>query len=132
MTKPGDDETDFREGFAALRGEDSAKTPAFETLLAGAAAGRGRGRRLPRWGGLLAAASLVAAALAAVAVLRPPRTPSRAASIEEWTAPTDFLLRTPGREILETVPRIGARPDLAPFESAIPRGAVRKPRSVSP
>lgn len=132
MTKPGDDETDLREGFAALRREDSAKTPAFETLLAGATVGRSRGRLLPRWGGLLAAVSLVAAALVAVAVLRPPRTPSRIASVEEWTAPTDFLLRTPGREILESVPRIGAPPYLAAFEGAIPRGASRKPRSVSP
>jgi hypothetical protein len=29
------------------------------------------------------------------------------ASITEWKAPTDFLLETPGRELLRTVPRFG-------------------------
>jgi len=132
MTNPGDDETDLRGLFAALRRQDSAKTPAFETLLAGAAAGRGRRRPWPRGGGLLAAASLVVAALAAVAVLRAPPPPARVVSIEEWRAPTDFLLRTPGREILETVPLIGERPSLAPLGGAVPRAASPRPRSVSP
>src|SRR6476659_5864137 len=29
------------------------------------------------------------------------------ASLAEWKAPTDFLLETPGRELLRTVPEIG-------------------------
>jgi len=31
-------------------------------------------------------------------------------SITEWKSSTDFLLRTPGLELLETVPRIGEWP----------------------
>jgi len=30
------------------------------------------------------------------------------ASLMEWKPPTDFLLETPGRELLRTVPAIGA------------------------
>ncbi len=30
-----------------------------------------------------------------------------ATSITEWKAPTDFLLETPGSELLRTVPQIG-------------------------
>ena len=39
------------------------------------------------------------------------------AAIGQWIAPTDFLLDTPGREFIQTVPEFGIVP---------------KPRSVSP
>lgn len=36
------------------------------------------------------------------------QTPARAASlISEWRSPTEFLLRTPGDQLLKTVPRVG-------------------------
>jgi len=31
----------------------------------------------------------------------------QAASISQWKSPTDFLIETPGRNLLKTVPRIG-------------------------
>jgi len=36
-----------------------------------------------------------------------PRAPKPVTSIIEWKAPTDFLLATPGSELLRTVPQIG-------------------------
>jgi hypothetical protein len=107
-----DEEADLREAFAALRREDAEKAPPFEAVLAGAGAARGRRGLAPLLGGL-AAVSVSATLFAVLTVRRSAPTPPPMASIEQWTAPTDFLLRTPGHEILETVPRIGARPSLA-------------------
>jgi hypothetical protein len=41
---------------------------------------------------------------------KPERNMTSVASLTEWKASTDFLLETPGRELLETVPVIGAWP----------------------
>jgi len=94
------DDDDLREAFAALRREDGKTAPSFEALRA-----RARPRRRAPLGGLLAAASVAAALLGIV--VRGPDPPPPAAELESWIAPTDFLLDTPGREILGTVPRIG-------------------------
>jgi len=127
--KQDDDETDLRRAFAALRQEDAERAPSFEALLAGGRApGRGRGR------GLLLSGLLAASAMAAVLVVVTMRGPAPLAkpSMEQWAAPTDFLLKTPGREILETVPRFGAPPSLD-FEEGVPGGAPSpSQRSVLP
>ena len=94
------DDVDLRQAFDALRHEDAKAAPAFEAVRA-----RARPPRLTPLGGLLAAASVAAAILGLV--VRRPDPPPPMASMEQWTAPTDFLLETPGREILQTVPRIG-------------------------
>ena len=112
MTIKGDDpdDADLRQAFEVLRREEAKAAPAFEAVRA-----RRAPRRLAPLGGLLAAASVTAAILGVVARRSDPPPPM--ASMEQWIAPTDFLLDTPGREILETVPRIGS---------------VQKPRSMSP
>jgi hypothetical protein len=127
MTNRDDDETDLRRAFAALRREDTEEAPSFEALLAGAHAvrGRRRGSVAPLLSGLVAAS----VAAAALAVLTRHPTPAPRASLEQWTAPTDFLLKTPGREILETVPRFGA---LALPGGASGSGPSPRPRSVLP
>jgi hypothetical protein len=53
-----------------------------------------------------AAIVIIAIAIGAIAIhhRRPP-----AQSIVTWKAPTDFLLRTPGSELLSTVPQIPER-----------------------
>ena len=106
--RPAKDD-DLREAFAALRREDAARTPTFDALLAGAAGEARRGPRHPLWsvGGLAVAAAVLVAVIVGVRVRRPAPMPSPMVSLEQWTAPTAFLLRTPGLEILETVPRIG-------------------------
>ena len=98
------EDRDFRERFAALRREEEAAAPAIGQLLA-------RTRRMPevrRVGRSVAAAAAVAVlvVLALLPVWDPER-PSAAPPVENWRSPTEFLLRTPGREVLETLPRFG-------------------------
>lgn len=102
---------EIRAQFAALSREDAQRAPDFERVLK-------RSRRGPASGvGVLAAASflLLAAMVAAVVQIshRARRAPQEATlSLADWRAPTDFLLNTPGRELLRTVPRIGEPPGL--------------------
>ena len=100
MRGDGQDDADLRQAFAVLRQEDAKDAPIFEAVLT-----RARPRRLAPLGGLLAAASVAAAILGVV--VRRPDPPPPTASLGTWIAPTDFLLDTPGREIVQTVPRIG-------------------------
>lgn len=121
-----DEDADLRRSFAGLRSEDARNVPSFEATVA-AARRSGTARRgwlIPAATGTVAA---VAATLAVIAVVRRPEPRSRpSVSIEEWTAPTDFLLETPGRELLETVPSIGELP------AAAEDGDAARRRSVSP
>jgi hypothetical protein len=100
----GDQE--FRERFAALRSEDSRRAPDFERTLR-------RSSSLPGRLTLSAGLCLLAAALVVIVLPilhRAPPAPPRDAMLplSNWRAPTDFLLNTSGRELLRTVPRIGA------------------------
>ena len=96
-----DDERDLREAFKELRRATLSRTPAFASLRDRAPAPRAEQRRR---------LALVLASLAVVALLWPrpaPPPPKPAPSIERWKAPTDFLLHTPGAELLRTVPSLG-------------------------
>ena len=107
MTTPPDDAPDLRRAFAELRASDAASAPPYEQVRARVSRRR---PRLAPWPALVVAGALAAAVISGLAVRRRPEpTPLPAApSFEAWTAPTDFLLATPGREIVETVPAIGA------------------------
>ena len=119
MDHPDQDE-DLRQAFTALRRADAAQTPSFTEVMASRrAAARGR-RLIPLLGGALAVACVVASIVVAVQARRGPPPPPALASIEAWTAPTDFLLRTPGSEVLGTVPRIGTRRTLLSLDGAGP------------
>jgi hypothetical protein len=99
------EDKDLRERFATLRREEETQAPDFVVLTA-------RRRRRPVRKFVIIAACVVAI-LAAALLLRPvPRKPEQGAggniaSITKWKAPTDFLLETPGRELLRSVPTIG-------------------------
>jgi hypothetical protein len=100
--RAGDDA--LRERFAALRREEERRAPEFASLWPGRVRAQ-RGKT--RW--LVAAAcalTVVAAVLWLRSILHKPADVS-VASLAEWKAPTDFLLETPGRELLRTVPEIG-------------------------
>ncbi len=92
----------LRAGFAALRREEAEQAPPFAGLW-------GRkvhsGRR--RWGWFVATACVLIAAAVFWIRLRQPEPSNTVASITEWKAPTDFLLETPGSELLRSVPRFG-------------------------
>jgi hypothetical protein len=81
----------LRDAFAELRRTETARVPAFRPAL---------GRRGRRPYIQLAFAVVLLIVLAVVMIPRRPPRPS----ISAWRAPTDFLLQTPGRELLNSVP----------------------------
>lgn len=127
---PSDEE--LRELFSILRSEDEAHAPPFM-----AEQGRRRnGPPLPSGWRLAAASVFAATVLAALVWLRqgppriagvPGRGPVPVISITEWKPPTDFLLNTPGREILRTAPVLG----LQPYLNSTGAQANRKPKTLS-
>lgn len=98
------DDDDLRRAFERLRRADAAATPPFERVLARSA----RRPRKARGLAVLASASVAAAVLAGLAIRRSDPPPMPVVSLEGWTAPTDFLLETPGRRILGGETGIGA------------------------
>ncbi len=97
----------LHELFGALRGEAAAGAPEFHDALTGVARRRERIRRARRrMAGITAA---VAATAVALVILAWPITGGKRIALVDlattrWEAPTDFLLRTPGAELLRTVP----------------------------
>lgn len=137
MTEP-DDDRDLRERFASLRRDEETQAPALQRLVATATTRR-VGRR--RWA--LAPVLAVVTVLAALGViigqaLNPQRPVSRApaVSLAAWTEPTAFLLRTPGRDLLSTVPAFARDmpaidPEALPGVPAPSRSPAKRQRSSS-
>ncbi len=111
------DDPALRQRFAALRDEESGRAPGFEQVLR-------RTRATPHLGLRAVAGALslvvVVATVAVLAIphLREPRLRAPPLSVQrrpgadvpalaQWRAPTDFLLNTPGRELLQAIPHIG-------------------------
>lgn len=110
------DDRDLRERFASLRESQRTRMPGFEPLLR-------RSRRYSRSGARLAAAGLIAtvAAVSLLLSMRDRGVPAEGVatpSIASWRGPTDFLLATPGRDLLRTVPDIGVMPSTSPATGA--------------
>ena len=129
----GSDSDDMlRRRFAVLRQEEEQHAPEFAGLWNACAATRRQGkaragvRRQVRW--LAATACALAALLAFFWIRSAQRRPEEttAASITEWKAPTDFLLETPGRELLRTVPEIGQWQVYTAMPGAAPSPAGKK------
>jgi hypothetical protein len=105
------DEHEIRQRFAQLREEDSERVPSFAQIY-----GRGQARQrlaaMPRVRPLVisvAAAVVIAAIwLGSARSFSPHTVTPTIAAIAAWRAPTDVLLRTPGSELLGTMPALGA------------------------
>ncbi|HYM62554.1 MAG TPA: hypothetical protein VEZ11_16850 [Thermoanaerobaculia bacterium] len=102
-----DQESDLRERFAQLRADERLSVPRF------ALEPRERKRHVA-WRSIAATAALLLIVVVTVTIRSRPTTFSdsdRAAarSVAEWHPPTDFLLHTPGNDMLTTTPHI---PDL--------------------
>jgi hypothetical protein len=112
----------LRDLFALMRRDDAARTPAFAQLLQRARPGV----RYPAFrlrAGAVAVSAFLLAVFAAVTLWQVPHVhtiTSRTAvpPLAAWRSPTDFLLDTPGREVLRLVPEFGRpmsrTPDLSP------------------
>lgn len=106
-------DNDLRARFALLRQEEQSQAPAFKVLSPTNLA-----LRQTKFAGKLIAVTVCIVIISAALWLRLPwwnPFPSRqpVVSLAQWHSPTDFLLETPGREILRTVPEIGVWHDSA-------------------
>ncbi len=99
-----EDDRDLRELFAELRRREQQAVPSFERVWAAAQARRGP---RPRLRFALAAAAIVALLLLWLGGTPVPA-PEAPPAVARWTSPTQFLLATPGRELLSTIPALGA------------------------
>ena len=103
------DEPHLRRGFEALRREDAAAMPSFQATVAAARARQAAapGRRALRL------AAVVVAVVAVVVVWTWRGRHNVRLQIDlatvRWQAPTDFLLKLPGDELLRSVPQLGSR-----------------------
>ena len=117
-------DTALRKLFAGLRQEEQQHTPAFAPLWGRRSRGQS-GKGL--WFAGAGFALIVVTAILLLRSERPNRNELSMVEITEWKAPTDFLLETPGREILQTVPEIGRwRGYTAPTPPADGRSQLRK------
>ena len=115
---PHDDDRDLREAFARQRLEEAARAGEFHRFIANAKARP----VVHRWPVLASALAFLAAVALAAMLGRPPDSRQRPelVMLAEWIEPTAFLLRTPARELLTTLPEF-ARPAMLPADSASPR-----------
>jgi hypothetical protein len=107
----------LRRHFGDLRREEEQHAPEFAAMWPALLRSR---RHSARW---LLAATCALIALGGALLIRPfPHAPTRStvASITEWKAPTDFLLETPEREFLRTVPEIGSWRGYLPAPVRVP------------
>ena len=130
------DDSDLGERFARLRADDRARSPEFSQLIDPAPRRQGRrGRPVPAVRVGLAIGSITAIAALIFWSGRVPRsppeglwdspgvTPFEHAGV--WRSPTDFLLETPGLELLRDVPAVspGAALRSSPLRDVAPRPA---------
>jgi hypothetical protein len=108
-----DDDRELRRLFARLKQEDRVRVPSFRTPVA-------RESRRWAWGGRVAVAAAIV--LIALVLALPDRTPRTTAhqvvdlGTTAWQSPTDFLLITPGSELLRSVPTVGSPHDWTPID----------------
>lgn len=109
-----DSDRDLREQFAALRHTTGMGAPSFRSTLAEAA----RRRRPRTWLRYPIAVTVGAASIAVVALLVAHSGARRETLVDltvvRWNAPTDFLLQTPGGELLRTMPAFTTEGRFAP------------------
>jgi len=109
MKRPGED-PDLEQAFTALRSQEQGAGPSFATLWAAAEARRRARPERPFRPLFLAVTAAAASVLAVVLGLWHVPVPEPAPgtqAISQWRPATDFLLETPGRELLGETPRLG-------------------------
>lgn len=106
-------DNDLRAAFERMREDDARKAPTFQEVVK--AGSRRRPVRI-RWAFHLRVAAAITGAIALAIVLRPPagtppvdvqRAEIGVAVSRWWEVPTDFLMATPGSEIVSGTPALG-------------------------
>lgn len=119
-----DDDRELRNMFARLKAEERAHVPPFRTPARPA-------KRQPLWLPRVAVAAAIA--LIALVLARPDRPPQNVSlhtvglGTAIWRSPTDFLLTTPGSELMRTVPAVGSPDHWGPIDL---RGRSPAPEST--
>jgi ferric-dicitrate binding protein FerR (iron transport regulator) len=104
------DDPHLKRAFEALRREDAAGCPSFQATVAGARARRaGVARR--RALGLVAVVVVAVIAVVVASTWRVQKSDRLEIDLAtvRWQAPTDFLLKLPGVELLRSIPQLGPR-----------------------
>jgi hypothetical protein len=114
------EDPDLRDAFVAWRRREAIRAPGFEAILQRSSAVS----RRPPWRGAALACLGLAALTAVVWRFAPTPTPvarpASALSLTDWRSPTDFLLSTPGSELLHAMPDIGEPHSLLTAHGATP------------
>ncbi|HVT02831.1 MAG TPA: hypothetical protein VHL58_05590 [Thermoanaerobaculia bacterium] len=102
----------LRELFHALHAEDEARAPSYQRVMSRRSTAR---RRI----GPLVWVAMLLLLVVWWKPYPPTEHPTEAVappseSLSNWHAPTDFLLRTPGRELLEELPSFGSSTPVIP------------------
>jgi len=129
MKRPGED-PDLEQVFSALRHDEQGAGPSFAALWAAAEAHRRARPQRPFRPLFLAVTAATASLLAVVLGLWQvplPKPAPGAPAISQWRPATDFLLATPGRELLGETPRLGHGFDLATPQSTSSTDRPRRP-----
>jgi hypothetical protein len=104
--KPVEDR-DLEQAFAALRREEVEAGPSFAALWAAAEERRRARTARPLQPFLVASATAAAGLLVVMLALWRVPPPSAVPAVSQWRPATDFLLQTPGRELLGETPSLG-------------------------
>jgi len=104
------DDHDLRERFAGLRREDETRAGDLRSFMRAARPIAKRSGIRAWFVGATCLAVIVALFAISAHYLRRHGPIGPQTSITEWKSPTDFLLQTPGIEVLRTVPQIGEWP----------------------
>jgi hypothetical protein len=108
---------------AELRRADEASAPSFRQILERPLARREAASLRLALRLAVPSAVLAVILIVALVVRRAPvgtAVPSGIAALSEWKAPTDFLLRTPGSELFESLPQFSPVPVPVLVENARP------------
>jgi len=130
------DDRDLRARFAALRRQEEVHAPGFHALASPPQPVLTRAN--PGRKGWLVFAACLAASIASVLWWQRPiherpahRPAAPTVSVTAWTAPTQFLLNTPGGEMLRSVPAFGAGLDYGDAPR-LPQKRRGQPKKVLP
>jgi hypothetical protein len=119
------DDRELRELFSRLKREDRARVPSYRTPVASVA---------PRWRPVARLAVAAAVVLIVLVLGRPDRTLDMVRQLVDlgaatWESPTDFLLITPGSELLRSIPAVGSPDDWTPIDLRGPSPASESTRA---